>query len=97
MLAQYSDTMRESGFLMESRKAKRMVQYLPKSLPYDLALHPSEWALVSRALRPQGSHPRKGSRAANAYSLYQLLSRHGISRAARYDNSGNPVPMPPAE
>lgn len=46
---------------------------LPRSLPYEVRIYASEWALLSPALRPQGSSPRAGSEAARMYALYRQL------------------------
>lgn len=93
MLTQHQTRTREQGNTEESRATARLISNtLPRNLPYDLSLYPYEWAIVSRALRPNGSNPEPGSTEAAAYALYLKLSRAGFSRAVRFDDQGEHRP-----
>lgn len=44
--------------------------------------YPREWREISRALRPFGSHPEAGTRAAELYAIYQhILKTHTVEEA----------------
>lgn len=58
------------------RVLKSFAKALPKSLPYEVRVYAEEWDVLSPALRPQGSNPAAGSRAARMYALYTRLRPH---------------------
>lgn len=62
----------------KARHARVIRKALPTSLPYTLIVFPTEWEIISRALRPEGSNPTPGSEHAYWYSLYQKLRRRMV-------------------
>jgi hypothetical protein len=57
-----------------ARLARRMRTYLPKTLPYELEVLPTEWETLSQALRPEGSTPLSED-ARCMYALYTKLRK----------------------
>ena len=80
-LESYRATLQKAKMYHEARVIKLIMGSIPTCAPYTAQWHPSEWALISQALRPLGSHGfAPGTIEARWYALYQRLRRKGYGR-----------------
>ncbi|NJN35897.1 MAG: hypothetical protein HC794_01180 [Nitrospiraceae bacterium] len=80
-LESYRCLLHASKMYHEARTVKAIMTGVPTCIPYEAQWHPSEWALISQALRPLGFDGfAPGSREARWYALYQRLRRKGYGR-----------------